>query len=74
MEILQEMLQQIDWDKLLPIFTLVYGAIFGAIFGAIVTFIVTFFKDYLDRRREIGNMKSIIKRGHFPAACCETIE
>ncbi len=56
METLQEMLQQIDWDKLLPIFTLV----FGSIFVAIVTFIVTFLKDYLDRRREIENMKSII--------------
>ena len=56
METLQEMLQQIDWDKLLPIFTL----ILGSILGAIVTFIVTFFKDYLDRKREIGNMKEII--------------
>jgi hypothetical protein len=52
METLQEMLQQIDWKVLLPVITF--------ILGAIVTFIVTFFKDYLDRRREIGNMKEII--------------
>lgn len=52
MDKLQEMLQQIDWKVLVPIITF--------ILGSIVTFIVTFLKDYLDRRREIGNMKSII--------------
>ncbi len=52
METLQEMLQRIDWKVLIPILTF--------ILGSLVTFIVTFFKDYLDRRREIGNMKAII--------------
>ena len=52
-------LQQIDWRVAIPIITFILGSMVTLIV-TFVTFIFAFLKDYLDRRREIKNIKSIL--------------